>query len=247
MTSHDSPSHSPAGGHRPRRRGAVELLRCGVSWFSPRHLLAALVLLFVATPFIDRPPYGELVETAAITVVLLGAVLAVGGNARTLVIGAVLVAPALVARWIDHFAPDVLPTSAGSAASVLFLGFVAFQLLRFVLRSSEVTVDIVAASISTYLLLGLMWAAAYVFAEGRHPGSFALFGTPMTNFTWLDGYYFSFITLISVGYGDITPLTRTTQMLAIVEGMTGMFFLVTVIARLVGHYTPGGSREKRST
>jgi len=217
-----------------------------VSWFSPRHLLVALVLLFVATPFIDRPPYGELVETLAVTLVLLGAMLAVGGNARTLITGAVLVAPAVAARWIEHYMPGVLPPFSGSGFSVLFLGFVAYQLLRFVLRSPEVTGDVVAASMSTYLLLGLMWAAAYVFAEGRHPGSFALFGTPMTTFTWLDGYYFSFITLISIGYGDMTPLTRTTQMLAIVEGMAGMFFLVTVIARLVGHYAPNGSRKQQS-
>jgi hypothetical protein len=58
-----------------------------------------------------------------------------------------------------------------------------------------------------------------------------------------DAFYFSYATLVTVGYGDITPLSRVAKMLAILEGMTGMFYVVTIISRLVAMY--GTTRPAR--
>jgi hypothetical protein len=75
------------------------------------------------------------------------------------------------------------------------------------------------------------------------PDSFAEYGKPLTRLNPYDAFYFSYATLITVGYGDITPLSRVAKMLAILEGMTGMFYVVTLISRLVSMY--GSSRPAR--
>ena len=83
-------------------------------------------------------------------------------------------------------------------------------------------------------------ALAYRLAEIMAPGSFIFSGTPaaqnhMTGFTT---FYFSFITLTTVGYGDIAPATNITRMLASAEAITGTLFVAVFIARLVALYLP---------
>jgi hypothetical protein len=75
---------------------------------SVAHFLTALGLLLAALPFLDRLRYGDLIETMLMTLVLLSAVLAVGGRRSTLIIAALLVMPAVVSKWIDHFRPDAV-------------------------------------------------------------------------------------------------------------------------------------------
>jgi hypothetical protein len=75
------------------------------------------------------------------------------------------------------------------------------------------------------------------------PSSFASFGQPIASIDPYDAFYFSYTTLITIGFGDITPLSRVARMLAILEGMTGMFYVVTLISRLVSMY--GSTRSAR--
>ena len=137
----------------PTRAG---LLRHSVAWF-----LGALVLMFVTAPFIEELPNGNLIEAALLTVVLGTAVLAVGGRRRTLLLASVLVAPVVVARWLHHFGLRDGTYSFHIAAFLVFIAFVVFHFLRFILRSPRVNSEVLCAAVATYLLLGLLWAAAY--------------------------------------------------------------------------------------
>src|SRR5206468_6429646 len=99
-------------------------------------------------------------------------------------------------------------------------------------------------AVTAYLLLGLTWGLAYALVERLHPGSFR---SPVDT----DGLagpvlmFFSFITLTSVGYGDIVPLGGHARSLAILEAITGQMYLAIFMARLVGLYTQGSRPRER--
>jgi hypothetical protein len=86
-------------------------------------------------------------------------------------------------------------------------------------------------------MLGVIWALAYALLEAVIPGSFEGLTEQMTNFTWNpDWVYFSFVTLSTLGYGDILPLTFSARALAYFEAIVGQFYLAVLVAGLVGAF-----------
>lgn len=215
--------------------------------FSAVELLITLVLLFVSSPFVQSLHHGAAIEAALMTLMLISGVLAVGGKRRTLLFTALLATPAVVGRWVHHFRSDWMPLPAYLAASLVFVAFVIVNLLRFVLRSSRVNAEVLCASISAYLMLGLLWALAYTLEAQTNPNAFA-FNTPGAASGTMAGseaFYFSFVTLSTVGYGDITPVSNVARMLAVTEAMTGLLYTAVLISRLVALYSAPSAHEQR--
>src|SRR5947207_11696837 len=207
--------------------------------FSTVQLLIALGLLFIAAPFVEEIEGGELIVSGLFSLVLVAGVLAVADRKRVLVIAIVLAIPAIAGRWINHFRPDLIPPAVFLVAVLILIAFVVGNLLRFVLRAPSVNTEVLCASISAYLMLGLMWTMAYWLVDQLTPGGAFSFNTntgtrSMNGFT---GFYFSFITLSTVGYGDITPVSRIARWLAAMEAMTGLLYVAVLIARLVSLYS----------
>ena len=207
--------------------------------FSTVQLLIALALFFIWAPFVEEIKGGDLIVSVLFSLVLIAGVLAVADRKRILVIAIVLAIPAIAGRWINHFRPDLVPPAFFLVAGLFLIAFVVARLLRFVLRAPSVNVEVLCASISAYLLLGLMWTLAYWLVDRLTPGGAFSFNTnagtrSMNGFT---GFYFSFITLSTVGYGDITPVSRIARWLAAMEAMTGLLYVAVLIARLVALYS----------
>src|SRR5881409_4404101 len=215
--------------------------------FSTVQLLIALALFFIWAPFVEEIEGGELIVSGLFSLVLVAGVLAVADRKRVLVIALVLAIPAIAGRWINHFRPDLVPPAVFLVAGLILIAFVVGNLLRFVLRAPSVTSEVLCASISAYLMLGLMWTLAYWLVDQLTPGGAFSFNTntgtrSMSGFT---GFYFSFVTLSTVGYGDITPVSRIARMLAAMEAMTGLLYVAVLIARLVSLYSAPGPAEHR--
>jgi hypothetical protein len=211
--------------------------RLGVLRFSAVELLATLALLFVTAPFIEGMRWGDLIEAFLATMVLVAAVLAVGGRRRALLLTTFLMSLALIAKWGHHILPHVFPESASLAFGAIFIAFIILNLLRFVLRTRRVNNEVLCAGISAYLMLGLCWSLAYRLVENLAPGSFAFKAArdqAMEGFTAL---YYSFMTLSTVGYGDITPVSNVARMLATLESMVGTLYVAVLVARLVSLYS----------
>jgi voltage-gated potassium channel len=213
--------------------------------FSTVGLLISLVVLFICAPFVEEFKGGDLVVTGLFSLVLLAGVLAVADRKRILVFAIMLVIPAIAGRWINHFWPDLVSAALFLTAGLILIAFVVANLLRFVLRAPSVNVEVLCASIAAYLMLGLMWAMAYWLVDQITPGGAFSYNTnagprSMKGFT---GFYFSFITLSTVGYGDITPVSRTARWLAAMEAMTGLLYVAVLIARLVSLYSSPKSRD----
>ncbi len=210
----------------------------GVSPHSAVVLLAALALLFLSSPIVDDLPHGDVIEALLVTLVMVFAVLAVGGQRRSLIAALALASPAVVMRWVNHIRPDLVHPYVIPLPTVLFFGFVAAQLMHFILRARRVDTNVLCAGIAGYLMLGLLWMPLYVAVGRLNPGAFDI--SAASNIRSMDGFngfYFSFVTLCTVGYGDIAPVSKVAKMLAVMEAITGLFYVAVLISRLVAVYS----------
>jgi len=207
-------------------------------------LLIALALFIFFAPFVEEIRGGDLIVSVLLSLVLISAVFAVASRRSTLIIALLLAIPALVGRWINYFRPELVPPAVFLTAGLVLIAFVVANLLRFVLGSPSVNADVLCASISAYLMLGLLWTMAYWLVDQLTPGAFSFNTTSGTKETMagFNAFYFSFITLSTVGYGDITPVSKVARMLAATEAITGLLYVAVLIARLVGLYSTPKSR-----
>jgi len=214
--------------------------------FGPRvsavGFLAALVLMLVATPFVQGLKQGQLYEAVLFTVVMCTGLIASGSRRR---LAFAQVSFALVAIWLNQLWPQACPALTVFLPGMAFLLVVTASLLRFVLRAKQVDAEVLCAGISVYLILGLLWGLAYTLVAQVNPNAFS-FSTPSETAARMSGFtaiYFSFITLATLGYGDITPAADVARMLAMLEAMTGTLFVGVMIARLVSLYSASGQRQ----
>jgi voltage-gated potassium channel len=212
--------------------------------FSTVELLIALGLLFVSLPFVEEIKGGDLILSVLLSLVMLSAVVAVASHRGAFIVALLLLIPAIAGRWINHFRPDLIPPAVFLIAGLALVAFVVANLLRFILRAPSVTLEVLCASLSAYLMLGLMWTMAYWLVDQLTPGAFSFnTSTGTQSMNGFTGFYFSFITLSTVGYGDITPVSKIARWLAAMEAMTGLLYVAVLIARLVALYSTPKSND----
>ncbi len=204
-----------------------------------RLLFVALIVTLGASTFLERGTFAAVVLRLLITITLLSALNAVSGRRLTLVLGLSLFVPAVVAPWVGQLLNSDDLLGIGAIFGVLFLGLTAMEILGHVLRARRVTTEILYGGVATYLLLGVIGAFIYQAINVWQPGALSFpdnigqvavgDATRFSTFT-----YYSFVTLTTLGYGDITPITRLARSAAILEAVMGQLYLAVLIARLVG-------------
>ena len=202
-------------------------------------LLIALILLFAVTPFVEDLPNGDIVESALVTLVMVASLIAVARSPRVLMAAAVLIVPAIVVKWFHYFFPSHISSHYYLLFGMAFFAFTIYRILLFILQTRHVDVEVLSAGIVVYLMLGLLWSQAYLLLSQFTPDSFQfpLVGHSGGRMDGFNAFYFSFSTLTTVGFGDITPASRTARTLAIMEATTGTLYLAILISRLVGRYS----------
>ena len=179
--------------------------------------------------------------------IYVGAVAAVSGSRRVFWVGMVLAALAIGTQWMSLFTDHVGWVAVNVMAS-LFLAYTAGVILHTVLRQDRVNADTIVGGLCIYLMIGIVFVEIYSLVETLQPGSFAIGGNPITlgERIQFGGYaatlYFSFVTLTTLGYGDVTPLSPIARSLAITEAVMGQLYVAVFIARLVGLYLAGRSQ-----
>jgi len=157
------------------------------------------------------------------------------GKIRGLLLGAVialwLARP--VTAWLGYPTLSQMVLSAWTLIGV----FAAVAAVRFAMGGAKVDAEHLYAALSAYLLAGLYFGLLYWALEQIHPGSIVA-----TNFSRTGAIYYSFVTLATIGYGDIVPRTDIARGIAIVEGVGGQLFLAVLVARLLSLYT-GSARD----
>ncbi|MCP4692765.1 MAG: two pore domain potassium channel family protein [Desulfobacterales bacterium] len=198
-------------------------------------LLAFLLLYLGLAPFLKNFIGVTLLMNILITAVFLSAVTAVSRTRRQGVLVSFLALPMLISTWLNYSLHWKNLPAISHGFSILFLVVVIVVILRFVMEARRVTRDMIYAAIVVYLLIGVTAADAYGLLEQLAPGSFNIPEEALGNGFYVFVYY-SFATLTTLGYGDISPLTDQARALAIIEAIIGQLYLVVLIARLVGTY-----------
>lgn len=162
-------------------------------------------------------------------------------RARGVVIGLwlVSVAGSLVALAPLPPAWQQLARTVDAATFLPLLAVLAVGILRFVFRSRRLSSDGIFATVAVYVIIALFFAQVYALLILWDPGSFDLTVTAADRppqLLQIDLTYFSLITLATVGYGDMLPLSDTARMLAAIEAITGQFYIAVVVAVFVGMY-----------
>jgi hypothetical protein len=197
-------------------------------------LFYMLLLTMVAVPlFAALELTGALIELL-LAASLLAAVMPVGSvrSRRALLAIAALVWLARpLTAWLDHAALSAMTLGLWTLIGL----FAAAGALRFAMSATQVDAEHLYAALSAYLLAGIFFGLFYWVLEQIGPGTFA---SPV-GFSRMSAMYFSFVTLATLGYGDIVPRTDVARGLAIVEGVGGQLFLAVMVARLVSLYGRG--------
>jgi hypothetical protein len=198
-----------------------------------------VIVFLVTVPFINDLAVSALVESVLVTLLLVSAVTAVGGRRKTLIIAVVLVAPALLGKWLQHLGSDLWSATVTDAAAIAFVAFVIGHLFRFILLAPRVNNEVLCAAVAAYLMLGILWAFAYLLLSRLDPRAFLIAAEPGRGRAVVpfEALFLSFGTLSNVGYGEVVAASKAARMLAMAQGMTGMFYLALLVARLVAIYT----------
>jgi len=204
-------------------------------------LLISTVLMLVLRPFLDNFIRIHYLMDIFFTAIFLSAVYAVSQK-RSVFIFTLLVALLTVALlWFYDFTGLSSFGVAGNILGTLFLAFTAIMILSYLFTVDEITGDMIMGAICVYFLFGLIWSFVFATLEMTQPGSFQLIGevTDKAAFT-----YYSYVTLTTLGYGDITPISTPARSLAILEAMMGQIYLAVLVARLVGLHISQSTMKK---
>ena len=198
-------------------------------------LLAALLLDILIVPLLLALGAGMPVARAVMALVLLAAFVAVGSTW----IAGIGMLVAVVAMVVSEIVHSDTALAVELVMRMLFIGYAIFHMTREILRQGDaVTLDTIAGAACVYMLLGVIWANGYLLLEHLRPGSFVIpddwrlpgnqIGPALV--------FFSYVTLTTVGYGDIRAAGPAAGGLAVVEAIVGQLFLAVTIARLVGQH-----------
>lgn len=203
-------------------------------------LLIALILLITLYPFLSIFSNGQQLINLALAIVAIASVYAASYHKPYFFVGLGLGIPFILLTITHIFSSNTTLYLITLINGAIFYLYTTLILIRFTLKQTRITSQIISAGVCVYFLFGLLWTELYIIAGILIPGSFAT----ALNLSWGTYVYYSFMTLTTIGYGDIVPATLTTQALSILEGITGMLYLTIFMARLVGLYIVQNTRKK---
>lgn len=131
---------------------------------------------------------------------------------------------------------------AGPLLAAAFSAYATWVLLGGVVRSQRVTGDVLAGALAAYIMAGLAFAVVFGVIENSRPAAFETASAVSPSFP--DLVYFSFVTLMTIGFGDVTATAPLARAVVLFEGLFGVVFTTVVMASLVAGYLRHREREK---
>jgi Ion channel len=199
-------------------------------------LLVSILLELMLAPLFVGSEFGLHAAQFLGTFVMIAALWAAGVHGAAVL----LFVPTVVVHLLASYYGTAPLHVAALILRMVFFSYATGLIMWRTLRQSDVTIDTIAGAACAYTLLALVWSNLYFLLEFFRPGSFQIpaawrmgpTGDPSAALA-----YFSFVTLTTVGYGDITPLWPGAAGLAVAEAIVGQLYLAITIARLVGLHT----------
>ena len=206
-------------------------------WWGDRGMLAFLLLLcafFFLSPFFESDVLRSL-SAVFLTLLLISGVAYISPRPLWRWITGAVVLIAIILRWLNELHPSRGLAIAGSLVALLCLVSLAVVVLIRVFRDSgRVNTSRVQGAVAAYVLFGVIWATLYQVLDLWLPNAFNLSTAALTAEEQRENLaYFSFVTLTTLGYGDITAVHPIARMFVTFEALIGQLYPATLLARLV--------------
>ena len=214
-------------------------------------LLVILVVLLAGPPLLLGFGLSAAWFDGLMALLMLAAILSLCFDRHQRLLALVLGIPTVLLSLGGHVLPGEVSVPvlfAGHLCAVLFLFGASVLIVKSLFSALTLTFDSILGAVCGYLFLGLGWAVLYALIEGFQPGSFEISPKLVTGGEHARPLphvltYFSFVTLTTVGYGDISPVSPATRTLSWMEAITGQFYLAVIVAGLVSLLAARGKRE----
>lgn len=209
-----------------------------------RHIMLLVVIIVGLTiqPIVRWPATGPLVSQLIAYSILLAVFLAIFQHLKERWIGFAMAVPAVSANLVEHASTGTTKLVAAMiyhGCGMVFIGMAVIVILRGVFRSGKVGVDEIAGAFCGYMLTGVLFGNAYMMIDLLVPNAFQIAQGLVWHLEADDTRrslfnYYSFTTLTTMGYGDVTPLAPAACTLAWLEAMFGQYYLAVLIGQLMG-------------
>jgi voltage-gated potassium channel len=199
-------------------------------------LLFSLFLYEIVAPFFEGFIQRGLFAKISFLMILFAAIFTGTAEQKSWIVILILAFLSFILFWLKLFFTSEMILRVDIILKILFFICMIFIIARDFYKSDSVSRDTISAALIGYLLLTLLWANLYFLLELLHPNSFTVIHeTILSDPSILK--FFSFVTITTLGYGDITPITSQARSLTVLEAFIGQMYVAVLIARMVGIHT----------
>ena len=197
-------------------------------------LFIGILCLILVSPLLGTKFRVALIIDFIYSFLFISCVFAVSTDRKYAIFSTLFALPFLAVTWGSRFYTFPQPVLIASTFSgIIFIGSIIYMIFKHILKQKRVSLEVIFGAIVVYLLLGIFCALCYGIIDRLDPAAF-YFGNEFIDDSRMRFLYFSFVTMTTLGYGDITPVAPIARSLAMLEAIIGQIYLVVMIAWLVG-------------
>ncbi len=194
-------------------------------------LMIAFLCVLMVYPFLNffQLAHIDLALNIFITLLLISCIHALSSSHHQAIVSSMVIIPAIFMDWVGVFVENRHLEIFIDLYKIGAFSYICIGLLKYALQAGAVDREKIAAAVNVYLFLGLIWRDLYSLVGILIPGSYNSELLTQTDFL-----YYSFVTLSTLGYGDVLPVAGPAKALAYIEAIIGQLYLTILVARLVG-------------
>ena len=205
------------------------------------YLMASLLVLLLIYPFLHTTTFETFASWFIGLIVFGAAIYADSDNTQHFFVAFSLGVSYLIFSLFSLFSTSYYLRLLSMVFAVVFFTYTVFLILDSMLKKREVTANTIFGSVSVYLLFGFIFAQIFNFIMFVNPSS--LVSSSLETFSYSESLYYSFVTLTTLGFGDVIPSTALTQSLSIFEAVLGQLYLAVLVALLISNFIPNRFRK----
>lgn len=223
----------------------------------PKHsfllLLISILIMLIAPPYLREYSLFEfegMLLNPFITIIFFTSLYLVTDNRRFFLIGLIILLPVLIINILYYFDKRYITSLAGTLSYIAFFGYICLFLGRFLARSKTVSINVIYAAVCLYFFIAIIWSFIYLATYNTVENAFS-FSAGLTNSLNPNEdsiavfSYFSFVTMTTLGYGDISPIHPIARAWVSTQSVLGQLYLAIVMARFVGLYISDSRGERK--
>jgi hypothetical protein len=197
--------------------------------------LVGLITFFILPELVEKIFHISIPFPLIITILILSSILLIHASRkkRYLPYGLVGVLVIFIFLW-NNYRESADIARVAYILLFIYFSFITFYLFQDLLSSKKVTVSVIIGAFAGYFMIGVMYFFIYASLDNAYPDTVSVDLKTATGIE--DMFYFSFVTLTTIGFGDFSPTSVLGQKVAILEGLTGQFYLAIIMAILVGKF-----------